>query len=100
MSNDETSVPRLVALIAGNCCCAQWISWKGSTDVNQPGNYPTQFPVFYDVLFVDNTPGSRRGVAFWQADSLDYVWVFGGEGFDNATKAGYVNDFWRYLPYP
>ncbi len=78
----------------------QWISWKGSIDVNQPGNYPTQFSPPYDVPFVDNTPGSRRGMAFWQPDGLDYFWVFGGAGFDNASKPDYLNDFWRYLPYP
>jgi hypothetical protein len=78
----------------------QWIWWKGSSDVNQPGNYPTQFTPSYGIPFVNNTPGGRRGVAFWQPDSLDYFWVFGGEGFDSASKPDYVNDFWRYLPFP
>jgi len=78
----------------------QWIWWKGSSDVNQPGNYPTQFSPPYGIPFVNNTPGGRRGVAFWQQDSLDYFWVFGGEGFDSAGKPNYVNDYWRYLPFP
>ncbi len=78
----------------------QWIWWKGSSDVNQPGNYPTQFSPSYGVPFVNNTPGGRRGVSFWQQDSLEYFWVFGGEGFDSASKPDYVNDFWRYLPFP
>jgi hypothetical protein len=85
---------------------AQWIWWKGSSDVNQPGNYPTQFSPPYDIPFVNNTPGGRRGVAFWQPDltpnapDYGYVWAFGGEGFDTAGKPDYVNDFWRYLPFP
>jgi len=78
----------------------QWIWWKGSSDVNQPGNYPTQFSPSYGIPFVNNTPGGRRGMAFWQPDSLDYFWVFGGEGFDSASKPDCINDLWRYLPFP
>jgi hypothetical protein len=43
----------------------QWIWWKGSSDVNQAGSYPLEFSVSIGVPFVQNTPGSRRGVAFW-----------------------------------
>jgi len=41
-------------------------------------------------------------VAFWQPDSLDYVWVFGGQGYDSTstTGNGLLNDFWTYLGYP
>jgi len=39
-------------------------------------------------------------MAFWQPDGLDYFWVFGGAGFDSASKPDYLSDFWRYLPYP
>ena len=46
-------------------------------------------------------PGGRRGMAFWPQDSLDYVWVFGGQGFDSTSNTnGYLNDFWTYLGYP
>jgi hypothetical protein len=84
----------------------QWIAWKGSNNVNQAGSYPTQFSPSLGVPFVGNTPGARRGVAFWQpnltpnAPDYGYVFAFGGEGFDSASKADYVNDFWRYLPFP
>ena len=30
----------------------------------------------------------------------DQIVGFGGEGFDSASKPDYVNDFWRYLPFP
>jgi hypothetical protein len=80
----------------------QWIWWKGSSDVNQVGDYPTQFSPSYGIPFVDNTPGARRGVAYWpQQDSLDYFWVFGGTGFDSSSGTGvYLNDVWTYLPFP
>jgi hypothetical protein len=80
----------------------QWIWWKGSSNVNQNGNYPTQFSPSYYVPFVQNQPGARRGMGFWQPDSLDYVWMFGGQGYDSTSSSGngYENDFWRYLGFP
>jgi hypothetical protein len=80
----------------------EWVWWKGASDVNQNGSYPTQFNPSYNVPFTGNTPGGRRGVAFWQQDSLDYVWVFGGQGYDSTstTGNGLLNDFWSYLGYP
>jgi N-acetylneuraminic acid mutarotase len=79
----------------------QWIWWKGSSDVNQAGSYPTEFSVSLGVPFVLNTPGSRRGVAFWpQQDSGFYFWTFGGEGYDATGQSGYMNDTWNYLPFP
>ena len=73
-----------------------------SSDVNQNGSYPTQFSPSLGVPFVNNVAGARRGVALWQPDSLDYVWVFAGEGYDSTstTGNGYLNDLWTYLPYP
>jgi hypothetical protein len=82
----------------------QWIWWKGSSNVNQNGNYPTQFNPPYYVPFVNNTPGARRGVAMWQPSAQDefYIWVFGGQGYDVTSSSGngYLNDFWTYLGYP
>jgi hypothetical protein len=79
----------------------QWIWWKGSSDVNQAGSYPLQFSVSYFVPFVGNTPGSRRGVAYWpQQDPGLYFWTFGGEGYDATGLSGYMNDTWNYLPFP
>jgi hypothetical protein len=79
----------------------QWIWWKGSSDVNQAGSYPLQFSAPLGTPFVLNTPGSRRGMAFWpQQDTGHYFWVFGGEGYDATGQSGYMNDTWDYLPFP
>jgi hypothetical protein len=33
---------------------------------------------------------------------LGQLWLFGGEGYDSSSTNGngYLNDLWRYLPYP
>ena len=77
-----------------------WTWWKGSSNVNEAGNYPTYLPVQLGVPFVNNQPGARRGVAFWQQDSNGYVWAFGGQGYDSIGANGYLNDIWTYLPFP
>jgi hypothetical protein len=75
----------------------QWIWWKGSTDVNESGQYLTN-----GIPYVKNVAGARRGAAIWQPDSLHYVWIFGGEGYDssNGSAPGYLDDLWTYLPFP
>jgi hypothetical protein len=75
----------------------QWIWWKGSTDVNQNGQYLTK-----GIPYVKNVAGARRGAAIWQPDQLHYVWIFGGEGYDSSNGAapGYLDDLWTYLPFP
>lgn len=77
-----------------------WTWWKGSSNVNQAGNYPTYLPVQLGVPFVNNQPGGRRGVGFWQQDPNGYVWFFGGQGYDSIDANGYLNDLWTYLPFP
>jgi hypothetical protein len=78
----------------------QWIWWKGSTDVNQPGSFPTQYPPSWGVPYITNTPGGRFGAASWKQDSLFYFWIFGGEGFDISGTPGYLDDTLTYLPFP
>jgi hypothetical protein len=80
----------------------QWVWWKGSSNVNQNGSYKTpNDPNNYNVPFTNSTPGGRRGMAFWPQDAFDYIWVFGGQGFDSTSNTnGYLNDFWTYLGYP
>jgi hypothetical protein len=80
-----------------NTTSGQWKWWKGSSSVNQNGAYLIQ-----RVSFVDNVPGARRGTLLWQPDSLQYIWVFGGQGYDATTANGngYLGDLWTYLPYP
>ena len=79
-----------------NVTAGQWTWWKGSSDVNQGGQY------LQHVSFVGNVPGARRGTSLWQPDFLDYIWIFGGQGYDAnpATGNGYLADLWTYLPYP
>jgi hypothetical protein len=74
----------------------QWIWWKGSSGVNQNGNY------LWHISQTDNVPGARRGQALWQPDGLDFIWIFGGQGFDKSSATGndYLNDLWHYLPFP
>ena len=78
----------------------QWIWWKGSSNVNQPGSFPSQYPPSYDVPYVQNTPGSRFGSAYWKQGALDYFHIFGGEGFDVASTPGYLSDLLDFLPFP
>ena len=77
----------------------QWIWWKGTSNVNQNGSYLTN-----GIPFVNNVTGGRRGAAIWQPDihDPDYVWIFGGQGYDSTQGAppGYLNDIWTYLPFP
>jgi len=82
----------------------QWIWWKGSSNVNQNGNYASELLGVgpYYVPFIQNQPGARRGFGLWQQDADGYVWVLGGQGYDktSASGNGYVNDMWTYLPFP
>lgn len=79
---------------------AQWIWWKGSTDVNQAGSFPTQYPPSWLVPYPTNTPGGRFGAAYWKQDLSEYFWIFGGEGFDVSGTPGYLDDMLTYLPFP
>jgi hypothetical protein len=75
----------------------QWIWWKGTSNVNQGGAYLTN-----GIPYVNNVVGGRRGTAIWQPDAFNYVWIFGGEGYDSTAGAppGYLDDLWTYLPFP
>jgi len=80
----------------------QWIWWKGSTDVNQPGTYITSPFSAFQINYANNAVGARRGAARWLPNSLGYVYFFGGEGYDSSSGGSYgeLNDYWRYLPFP
>jgi hypothetical protein len=69
---------------------------KGSNNNSQAGSYG-----FQSVPSVFSTPGARWGVGYW-VDKSNQLWLFGGQGFDSTTTSGngYLNDLWRYLPYP
>jgi Galactose oxidase, central domain len=76
-----------------------WTWVKGSNTGNQNGVYgPETRPYFTNVTW---TPGGRRGAMSW-VDGRGQLWLFGGQGYDStsANGNGYLNDLWRYLPYP
>jgi len=77
-----------------------WTWWKGSSNVNELGNYPTYLPEQYGVPFVQNQAGGRRGTALWQQDGSENVWLFGGQGWDGKGVNGYLGEMWTYLPFP
>ena len=78
----------------------QWIWWKGSSDINAAGYFPTELPPSWTVPYVKNTPGGRFGAASWRQDALDYFWLFGGEGVDVGGSPGRLDDILTYLPFP
>lgn len=78
----------------------KWIWWKGSTDVDQTGEYVTSPVSFFQLNNTTVPIGARRGAAMWQPDSFGYVYIFGGQGYTNSGGSyGELNDFWRYLPF-
>jgi hypothetical protein len=79
----------------------QWIWWKGSIDVNQPGTYISSPVDFFQLNYTSNEIGARRGAARWLPDQFGYVYMFGGEGYAaSGGPYGHLNDLWRYLPFP
>jgi N-acetylneuraminic acid mutarotase len=76
-----------------------WTWVNGSTTGNQNGLYGPEVRPY--VTLVTWTPGGRRGAMSW-VDSQGELWLYGGQGYDStsSTGNGYLNDLWRYLPYP
>jgi hypothetical protein len=76
-----------------------WTWVKGSTTGGQNGVYGDELRGY--KTFVNWTPGGRRAAMSW-IDLNGELWVLGGEGYDstNAAGNGFLNDMWRYLPYP
>ncbi len=76
-----------------------WNWVKGSNTGNANGNYGDLVRPYKP--YVAWTPGGRRGTTHW-VDATGELWMFGGQGYDatSTTGNGYLNDLWRYLPYP
>jgi hypothetical protein len=76
-----------------------WAWIKGSNTGAQNGVYgdETRPYLTHNVW----TPGGRSNATAW-VDKRNQLWLFGGEGYDSTstTGNGYLNDLWRYLPYP
>jgi len=67
----------------------QWTWMKGSNLADQAGVYGSQF-----VPAAANTPGARSKSVSWVATG--YLWLYGGEGFDDQPSFGLMGDLWRY----
>lgn len=78
----------------------EWSWVKGSTTGNQNGIYSPSLARPY-APYENWDPGGRRGATRW-VDNNGELWLLGGQGYDSTgtTGNGYLNDLWRYLPYP
>ncbi|MDP9339515.1 MAG: kelch motif-containing protein [Acidobacteriota bacterium] len=76
-----------------------WTWVKGSNTGNENGRYGAGTRPYFTL--VTWTPGARRGAMSW-IDTQGEFWLFGGQGYDSTsgTGDGYLNDLWRYVPYP
>ena len=76
-----------------------WTWIKGSNTGSDNGVYGDELRPYktYEIW----TPGGRSNATHW-VDGQGQLWLFGGEGYDSTstTGNGYLNDMWRYLPYP
>ncbi len=69
-----------------------WAWMKGSTGVNQPGNFGV-----IGVPAAGNNPGGRIQAVSWR-DSSNALWLFGGSGYASSSTVKYLNDLWKYSP--
>ncbi len=76
-----------------------WVWVKGSNTGNQNGVYGSLTRPY--AHFYQHGPGGRNGAMHW-IDAYGELWLFGGQGYDStsSTGNGFLNDQWRYLPYP
>jgi hypothetical protein len=76
-----------------------WTWVKGSTTGGQNGVYGDELRGY--KTFVNWTPGGRQAAMSW-IDLNGELWLLGGQGYDStgASGQGFLNDMWRYLPYP
>lgn len=67
-----------------------WTFINGNKTVGTNGEYGT-----VDVPDNINLPGARASAAAW-FDGGSKLWMFGGEGYEDASLTGYLNDVWAY----
>jgi Galactose oxidase, central domain/Kelch motif len=85
-----------------------WAWVKGANTGGQGGNYGSLLRPY--ATYEGFTPGGRSNATHWvqwwtdsQGRLQTQLWMFGGEGYDGSTPTpgdGYLNDLWRYVPYP
>lgn len=69
----------------------EW-TWVNGTKTPQQSVYGT-----LGTPSLENLPGNREAAVSW-TDSKGNLWLFGGGGFDSASKGGALNDVWEYSP--
>jgi hypothetical protein len=76
-----------------------WTWIKGSNTGSANGVYGDEVIPYktYELW----TPGGRSNATHW-VDLNGQLWLFGGLGYDSTstTGNGFLNDNWRYVPYP
>ncbi|NHI94857.1 MAG: galactose oxidase [Candidatus Lokiarchaeota archaeon] len=73
-----------------NVSASIWTWMSGNYSVNNNGAYGTK-----GVADAANVPGARCGSISW-TDVGSNLWLFGGDGIDNASDDGYLNDLWMF----
>ncbi len=69
----------------------EWTWVTGDTSANLRGVYGTQ-----GIPSPSNTPGSKNETCSAWIDSLNNLWLFGGQGFGDNGGVGILNDLWKY----
>jgi N-acetylneuraminic acid mutarotase len=78
----------------------EWTWVSGSSDQGVEKNTTGSKPGVYGtrgVAAAGNTPGSRYGASTW-VDSSGNLWLFGGDGSDEADPNVELNDMWKFNP--
>lgn len=66
-----------------------WVSGDNVKDA--AGSYGTQ-----GNWSASNMPGSRSGTSGWFDSNWNYLYLFGGGGYDQNGSSGFLNDLWAY----
>ncbi len=88
--DNESSEGQLNDLWMFNVSASTWTWVSGNCTRNAMGIYGTQ-----GVADAANVPGARAYLASW-TDASDNFWLFGGEGYDNTSSTGSLNDLWMF----
>ncbi|NHI91836.1 MAG: galactose oxidase [Candidatus Lokiarchaeota archaeon] len=86
---NNLSYGRLNDLWRYNITDGQWTWVSGSYSTYSVGEYGQK-----GVANENNMPGSRNESISW-IDQEGYLWLFGGNGFNNVTQ-GVLNDLWKF----
>ena len=77
-----------------NPSTSEWTWWGGSSSADEDGIYGT-----LGVAAPGNFPGIRSDAMAW-SNSSGNAWLFGGGGYADTYKPGFLNDLWTYQSAP